>query len=304
MKTKKLIVSILILILVVSINYYPVGAVEAIPLKELEMVEEVLYGGVQEPAIMGKVENLEVTLFGEKGNGSLKERADRIIDYVFNSDKQPSLILYINILEWTLKNRIVRDNLLDRLGELEEMVYGKVKEGSLADRAENLVKLSLIEGELPVGQVTMLAGTRLNVRLLNDINTAEVKLGQLVEYEVIKDIKIDDYLVIPAGTRGLIKIDKISQAGNFGKDAEISLSLPELFTIDGSKVPVEFSLEETKTYSREAAFGIGLLGLIITSHPVGLAIGYFYKGRDINIPRGSELTIEVSKDVATYGLNF
>lgn len=304
MAIKRFLVFLIIFTLIITVNYLPVSA-EVIPLKELEQAEMVLYGEIQEPSIIGKIEKLEYTLFGKKGEGSLKERGDRIVDIVFfTSEKQTSLVLYVNVLEWTLKNRIERGNILGRLEQLEQIVYGNYQEGPLLNRLGNLVKLSLVEGELPARHVILPADTMINIRLLNEINTAEVTIGQLIDYEITKDVKVDGYLVIPAGTRGQIEIDTISSASHFGKDAEIDFTLPELYTIDGSKVPVNFSINEEKTYSRETAVGLSLLGLIITSHPIGLAVSYFYKGRDVVIPEGTKITIETRAEIPTYGLKF
>lgn len=293
-----------IITVIVLVSFCTTIFADVIPTEELTMVEIVLTGSSTEnnEAILKRVEILENTLFGHKGKGSLKDRATDIIDYVTSNEKRPSLLLLINTMEWTLKNKVVRGNLLERLNQLEKDVYGEVKSGSVMNRIQNLSKLTLPAEALPADKVILPAGREITIRILEKIDTGKLVSGQLIKYEIEKNIKVDNYLTIPAGTTGTLQVRDLEKAGNFGKDASLKLIVNDIMSMDGTMVPANFSLEEEKKYSREIAIGISFLGTMIMSHPAGLVAGYFYKGKDIVIPVGTLMEIEVSKDVELHGL--
>jgi len=119
---------------------------------------------------------------------------------------------------------------------------------------------------------------------------------------VVNDIKHKGNLIIPAGTEGVLQVEKITEAGKMGQDGEIKIDFSPLTALDGSEIAVEIdkkSQEENR--SKQLALGASVLGTIILG-PVGLIAGYFVEGKDEELPAGTELYIQTEKDVQVYGL--
>ncbi|MGB4006269.1 MAG: hypothetical protein WBK86_07765, partial [Halanaerobiales bacterium] len=101
----------LLIALILFVSTTPVYA-NIIPIRELEKAETILYGQVSQSAILQKIDTLEIALFGETIKGSLIERAEQIIDFVLGKEDGVSLLLLINIMDWTLFNRINKGSIM------------------------------------------------------------------------------------------------------------------------------------------------------------------------------------------------
>lgn len=275
---------------------------QLIPLKEIENVEMVLYGQPGTGSVLARIKRIELDLFGSAGKGTLPERSNQILKYALPTEDSPSLQLLINCLEWSLLNSISRGAAVDRVAELEEMIYGASKSGALLNRINELLEMTVPGGKLPVAEVEMPEGLVIEAKLLDEIDSAVLTEGQFFRFEVTEDIELEECMVIPTGTRGLINVDKVKEAGGFGKDAELTLSLSDFKAIDGTILSIEFFSGDDDSHSREIAVGAGFLGALLVSNPVGLVAGYFYKGKDVVIEEGTPLSIEITNGLTVYGL--
>lgn len=298
MKKNKVFLSFL-LVLVLIIYSAPAYA-NIIPIRELEKAETILYGRVSENAILQKIDSLEIAIFGEPKKGSLIERAEQIIDFVLGKDDGISLLLLINIMDWTLFNRINKGSIMERIENHELNIFGQLQTGSLFNRVERLSNLLIPMDRLEASKVTVAKNEELHIKLLEEINTAELEAGQSIRFTIDSNFKVNGYLIIPAGTEGTLTLTNVKKAGRFGQDASITIRINDLTAIDGSAIPLNIKLQEKGNYSEEIAIGVGLLSTIIVSNPVGLVAGYFFKGKDIVIPAGTVLKTQVLDNVEVY----
>ncbi|HHU92790.1 MAG TPA: hypothetical protein GXZ20_06590 [Halanaerobiaceae bacterium] len=291
----------LLIALILFVSTTPVYA-NIIPIRDLEKAEIMLYGQASENAILQKIDTLELAIFGETKKGSLVERAEGIIEFVLGKEDGLSLLLLINIMDWTLFNRISAGNIMERIENLELNIFGQLQTGSLFNRVERLSNLLIPQDGLLANKVLVLKDEEIHIRLLEEINTAELEPGQSIKFKIDSNYKVNDYLIIPAGTEGSLTITNIKKAGRFGQDASLTIRINDIKAIDGSSIPLNLKLEEKGNYSEEIAIGVGLLSTIIVSNPVGLVAGYFYKGKDIVIPAGTVLKTQVLDTVEVYSI--
>lgn len=301
-KVKKTILLGLIITLITFSVYQPTYA-EIIPIKLLDRVEEVLYGQISDLSIMERIENLEKTLYNKTMEGSLVERAHQVINFVLPQGSKPSLIFLVNTLEWSLSNNVSHGVIIPRIEKIEKLVYGKVGTGPLSQRLERLAKLSLPGGRVPVKTVTIPKNTLIKIKLLNTISSTESQLGQIINYKIVEDLIIEDSLVIPAGTTGTMKVESVQEAGSFGRDGKVKLEFSNLYSIDGSPITVELGEEAgEKNKSLQLAVGVSLLGTLILSNPVGIIAGFFVKGKEEDLPAGTEIYIQTVKNELVNGI--
>jgi len=289
-----------LLAMILTVYCIPVQA-DVIPIKDLERAEVILYGTASDAAILQKVDTLEMALFGEKTKDSIIARAQRIVSYIFKDESGLSLQLLVNIMEWTLFSEIKDGCLIERIDNLEMNVYGEVKYEGLNKRIETLAGLLVPLDILEAGTVLIPKGEEIHIKLLKEINTTKTKKGALIDFVIEKNYKIDGYLVIPAGTKGTLEVTDLERAGNFGKDASITIKINDVNAFDTTLLPLNLKLDEENN-SKEIAIGVSLLGTIIVSNPVGLVAGYFLKGKEIVIPSGTVIQTQVMEDVEVYSI--
>ena len=298
---RKTITVFLIITLMVFFTYNPVAA-QVIPLNKLAEAEEIIYGSFQEDAIINRIANLEKTIYDKKMTGSLIERSERIVNYVLPTGDKPSLVFMINTLEWALTNNISNGQIHERLDRIEEMVFGQVQSGAMVDRIKRLLELSLPEGKIPVEKIVLPADTLMKIKLLDKISSLDSHVGDKVSFSIVNDIIVEGNMIIPANTRGYLRISSIDAAGKMGKDGDVKLSFSDIIAIDGSKIAVKIDEKsQNENRSKELAIGASVLGSIILG-PVGLIAGFFVQGDEEEVPAGTELFVQTENSYEVYSL--
>lgn len=290
--------------MVFTIQPFVSAADNVIPIKKINEVEEIIYGESTSKSIINKINNIEQVLFAEKKDGSLVKRAENIADYVLAQGSSPSLTFILNSLEWTLSEDITSGDIVERLNNLESNVFGKPRNGSLVDRIENLASMSYPDGRIPGESVTLADNTELNLKLKEKLDSSTVQKGEIIGYEVAKNIEVDNKLVIPAGTPGQMKVTKIEERGQFGKPGKIEVEFLGFRAIDGTKINLKRPEKEFfEERSRQYAIGTGILGAIILNSPLGVAVSYFVPGSPEIHEAGSELTVITVKENEIFALD-
>ena len=291
------------LLLTVIIAYSIPLQADIIPLEGLKEVEKQLYGNISQNAILDKINTLDFDIFGHKTKGSLADRAQEIIDYVFLTDNNSSsLVLLLPYMEWTLYNQVKEGNIIERIEDIEMSIFGEIQKGALVTRIDRLSALLVPVDNTIFEEISVAEGMEIHIKTEEEINTAHLKAGKLIKFVIPSDVKIDGYLIIPAGTTGTLKVTKFKKAGNFGKDADLKIGINDIKTLDGSNLALNLKSSEDKSNSQEIAVGVSLLSTIIISNPVGLVAGYFLKGKDIVIPEGTVIRSQVSSAQEVYGV--
>jgi hypothetical protein len=299
-------ISIFVLTLLVFSPFLKFNSVQAagiIPLTELGEIEKILYGSVSEKPILTRVDDVEKTVYNVKQSGSIVERTDNLIaDLLITSENSPSLLFLYNTIEWSIRGELGGGNLVQRLDGLEEMVSGEVNKGPIKDRIQKLYNLTIKGQEMPVKKVESRNNQLIRVQLLDKINSNTARRGEKVAYKVMEDIKVQNTLIIPKGSRGKLEITEIEEAGKMGKDGDIKIGFPQLKTIDCSDLAVAIQKEaQQENESQKFAIGASVLGTAILGLP-GVVAGYFVEGKDEEIPAGSEMYIQVTESKELYGV--
>ena len=275
-----------------------------IPIKKINEVEEIIYGESTSVSIIKKIAKLEQTLFGEKRKGSLVSRAENIADYVLAQGSSPSLTFILNSLEWTLSDGITSGNTVERLNNLESNVFGKSRTGALVDRIERLADMSYPDGRIPGDTIVFESNTELKLKLNEKLDSTVVQKGEIIDFEIAKNVEVDNKLVIPKSTPGKMRVIKVEEAGQFGKPAKIELEFLGLRAIDGTVIELKRANKEfNEEKSRQYAIGAGFLGAIVFSSPLGIAVSYFVPGSSESYEAGSELTVLTVNENEIFALD-
>ena len=285
----------------------PVMADEAVTLSEkIDRVDEIIYGSAQSGSLIQRVDQVDNVIYGV-GNSSASGLDNRIsnlyVDVVKNDDDTtPSISTRTNAMEYYLTDEVQTEPLTTRIGELETKVYGKEKKGALDTRMAELEKAVYGDQHYEMKTVELPANTVFKISLNDDVNSKLNQVGDEVTFTVQEDVMVGDVLVLPRGSPGSGVVTKVSRPKSFGRSGQLDISFDQVFSVDDESIPTVLGPESKEKLKMEAAaVGASTIGALALG-PIGLVGGIFVKGKDVNMPAGSELYIQTSEAVTTKGL--
>ena len=150
--------------------------------------------------------------------------------------------------------------------------------------------------------VDLPANTVFKISLNDDVNSKVNKVGDPVTFTVQEDVKVGDVLVLPRGSQGSGQVTKVTRPKSFGRSGSLDISFDQVFSIDDEEIPTVLGPEaKDKLKMEAAAVGASAIGALALG-PIGLVGGFFVKGKDVDLPAGTELYIQTQETVTTKGL--
>jgi len=141
----------------------------------------------------------------------------------------------------------------------------------------------------------LLDGTPVKLRISRTISSADAKVGETVDFEVLEDVKIGDTIVIPRGGVALAAVTVPQPKGRMGNGGKLDINIDSVSLADGEKVALR-AVKSTKGGSHTGAMTGAIVATSILFFPAA-PFFLFMKGKDINIPKGTEITAYVNSDI-------
>ncbi|WP_110954093.1 hypothetical protein [Anaerosinus massiliensis] len=270
---------------------------------KMSTVEKTLYGNDQTGALLERVSKLEKDVYGTSMDGAIVSRVDNLYNGALdNSAGHPSMLTKVNGIEWAITHSVTNTAMKNRIEHLETVIEGNPKVGAYNDRISNLAALAFADGSVDVSDEIIPADTLVKIKLVTPIESKTARVGDIVTYQVAEDVVMNGVLVFAKGAEGNGKITKVSQAQNFGRDAKVDIDFSSITAIDGSEVSTFLGDKAKKeTESMAIAAGATVAGLAILG-PIGIVGGAFVKGKQVNIPEGTEIYIQTKEENIVHGV--
>lgn len=270
--------------------------------ESLANMEMDTYGSAQVGPVMERIERLEREYTGTLSRGSMGERIDALYNELYDNEKKPSVEALANAIEWNIRHEVSDDPLITRISALEMRITGKTGEGTISTRLDALSKASFGENRLPVQKCEVPAGTLIKIALTELVTTKNIKVGDKVPFHVAEDVIVDGVLVFTKGAKGEGKVTKMQPAKNFGRNAELLVEFEKTKALEGTYVET-FVGEASKMEMERMglAAGASIAGMVLLG-PIGIIAGAFVKGKNIELPAGTQLYVETKLDNSLYGV--
>lgn len=265
-------------------------------------VENAFYGSEQTGSLLERIGKLERDLYGAETNNAMVAKMDAIYDNVFHNTSGPSLIMKANSVEWAIMHEVSTAPIKTRIEQMEMMIHGTANMGSYTERLSSLMQLSFVDGDVTLVNKFVEPDTLVKIKLVTAVDSKTARVGDIVHYEAAEDVIYQGALLVAKGAEGTGIIKKVSQAQNFGRDAKIDIDFQNITTLDGTKMNTflgEKAQKETETMV--IAAGATVAGLAILG-PVGIVTGAFVKGKNIEIPEGTEIYIQTKNESSVDGI--
>ena len=269
---------------------------------KLGAVETTLYGTVQTGALADRINKLEKDFGGIHTDGSMMDRINALYDATYDNSSSPSLVTQMNALEWAISHKVSMACMQQRVTDMEISVNGKTSSGTFKSRVEGLSQFAFGSKTIPLVQTNVPANTLAKIALVDRVNAKNLKAGDVIRIQAAEDVVEDGMLLFTKGASGEAVVTKVSQAKNFGRNAEIEMDFKYLTSVDGRQMDIILGEESKKSMEQLGmAAGASLAGMLVLG-PIGIIGGAFVNGKNIDLPEGTELYIQTLNDEVIYAI--
>lgn len=138
-------------------------------------------------------------------------------------------------------------------------------------------------------------GTPVKLRINRTISSADAQVGDTVDFEVLEDVKSHDVVLISRGGIALATVTEAQSKRRMGRAGKLDVNIDNVKIADGEKVPLR-AVKDVKGGSHVGAMTGAIVATSIVFFPAA-PLFLFMKGKDITIPKGTEITAYVSGDI-------
>lgn len=138
--------------------------------------------------------------------------------------------------------------------------------------------------------------TPVRLRITQTISSGTSKVNDKVDFEVIEDVKVNDIAVIPQGGIAIATVTEARTKKSFGRSGKLNVNIDYVRLSNGDKV----SLRAVKGGSGGSRTGV-MTGAVVATAIVffpAAPLFFFIKGKNIIIPKGTEITAYVAADTS------
>jgi hypothetical protein len=137
--------------------------------------------------------------------------------------------------------------------------------------------------------------TPVKLRLTRNLSSADAKTGDRVDFEVLEDIKVKDLIVIPRGGIAWGTVTEAQAKRRMARGGKLNVNIDDVRLADGEKVALR-AVKETKGGGHTGAMTGAIIGTAIVFFPAA-PLFLFMHGKDITIPKGTEITAYTNGDI-------
>jgi hypothetical protein len=145
-------------------------------------------------------------------------------------------------------------------------------------------------------------GTPIKLRLTRNLSSADATTGDRVDFEVLEDIKVKDVIVIPRGGLALATVTEAQHKRRMARGGKLDVNIDDVRLMDGEKAPLR-AVKEVKGGGHTGAMTGAMIGTAIVFFPAA-PLFLFMHGKDITIPKGTEVTAYINGDIPLDPVRF
>jgi hypothetical protein len=144
--------------------------------------------------------------------------------------------------------------------------------------------------------------TPVHLVLSENLSSASAVTGQTVEFEVVDDIVVDDLLVIPRGSTAWATVTDAEHKKHLGRGGKLDLNIDKVRLADGEKALLR-GVKDTQGGGHTGAMTGAIVATSLIVWPAA-PFFLFMHGKDITIPKGTQITAFVQGDVRLDATKF
>jgi len=147
----------------------------------------------------------------------------------------------------------------------------------------------------PPAPNTLQDGTAIKLRLTENLTSATATAGQQVAFETVEETDVEGVMVIAKGAQALATVTSAEPRRSMGRAGKLDVNIDSVRLRDGEKAALS-ATQSAKGGGHTGAMAAGMVGTAIVFFPAAPLL-LFVHGKDITIPKGTEITAFISGDV-------
>jgi hypothetical protein len=137
-------------------------------------------------------------------------------------------------------------------------------------------------------------GTPVKLRLSRTISSEDAQVNEKVDFDVLEEIKVDGIIVIPKGSVAWGTVTEAQSKRRLGRGGKLDMNIDDVRLADGEKAALR-AIKEVKGGGHTGAMTAGIVATSLIIWPAA-PFFLFMHGKDIAIPKGTEITAYVNGD--------
>lgn len=144
--------------------------------------------------------------------------------------------------------------------------------------------------------------TPVKLKLTRTMSSKDAKVDEKVDFEVLEDIKVRDVVVVKQGGMAIATVTEAQPKRRMGRAGKLNINIDYVQLVDGEKVPLR-AVKGGSGGNHTAAMTGAIVASSILFFPAA-PFFLFMHGKDITIPKGTEITAYVAADTPLDSANF
>jgi hypothetical protein len=137
--------------------------------------------------------------------------------------------------------------------------------------------------------------TPLKLRINRTISSADAHVGDTVDFEVLEEVLVNNVLVVRKGGLAYATVTEAQAKRRMARGGKLDINIDYVRLIDDEKAALR-AVSEVKGGGHTGAMTGGIVATSIVFFPAA-PFFLFMHGKDISIPKGTEITAYVSGDM-------
>jgi hypothetical protein len=146
------------------------------------------------------------------------------------------------------------------------------------------------------------ADTPIKLRLNRNMSSGTAKVDEKVDFDVVEEVKVGDVLVIPQGSKAIATVTEAQPKRRMGRSGKLNMNIDYVQLASGEKVALR-AVKGGSGGSHVGAMTGAMVATGILFFPAA-PLFLFMKGKNINIPKGTEITAYIAADTPLDPVKF
>lgn len=138
-------------------------------------------------------------------------------------------------------------------------------------------------------------GTPVKLRITRNLSSADAKMGETVDFEVLEDVKIGETVIIPRGGIAWATVTEAEPKRRMGRGGKLNVNVDSVRLASGEKAALR-AVKDMQGGGNTGKMTGAIVATSIIFFPAA-PLFLFVKGKDITIPKGTEITAYTNGDI-------
>jgi PEGA domain-containing protein len=147
------------------------------------------------------------------------------------------------------------------------------------------ILVAVVLATLAKAQIAIPEGTKLRVRLDQNISSATAEEGQAVELVAVEPVKVGEMTVIAEGARVTGAVTQAQEKRRMGRAGKLDFSIDRVKAVDNEWVPLRYTVTKKSGDSHAVRTGLITAGVAVVFWPAA-PVALLMKGKDVTVNKG------------------